>query len=95
MIPIFSNASLEMQDGENHEPAEFLEFIDELIQSRRVRKQDPVMELLEAIQEKEETEFLTYDELKDVNDFILKNYGDRPKDEYGEMVPWNEFLHDY
>jgi hypothetical protein len=95
MIPIFSNASLEMQDGANHEPSEFLEFIDELIQGRRVEKEDPVLELLEAIQEKEETEFLTYEELKDVNDFILRNYGDRPKDEYGEMIPWNEFLHDY
>ena len=84
-----------MQDGENHEPLEFLEFVDELIQGRRVEKQDPIRELLEAIQEKEETEFLTYDELKDVNDFILRNYGERPKDEYGEMIPWNEFLHDH
>jgi hypothetical protein len=95
MIPIFSNASVEMQDGEHAEPLEFLEFVDELIKGRHVEKRDPVRELLEAIIEREETEFLTYDELKDVNDFILRNYGDRPKDEYGEMIPWNEFLHDY
>jgi hypothetical protein len=88
MIPIFSDASLEMQDGANHEPAEFLE----LIHGNRVERNDPVLEILKEIHEKEETDFLSYDDLKAVNDYILRNYGDRPKNEYGALVAWNELL---
>ncbi len=92
MIPIFSDASLEMQDGSNHEPAEFLEFVAELIHGNKVERNDPALEILKAIHEKEETDFLSYEDLKAVNDYILRNYGDRPKNEYGALVAWNELL---